>query len=144
MKNQGFSQSDLVISLATLSIIASVAVPSFTQNSRTVSRSDAIETLLEISMQQERFFSQYNHYSCNLVKELNRGSKLSKKGYYTISMDPTSPCPNAKSYTARATVMNSGDRKQNTICHTLSLSNLGIKSAKDTDSNDTTNQCWVN
>ncbi len=146
MKNQGFSLLDLVIAMAIMGILASIAVPSFNQNVRKARRSDALQTLLEISQQQERFFFRNNRYSCDLqaAGELNRGTTQSLEGHYTISMTPVvaSPCPNATTYTITAVAAVGDDQGEDTTCNSMSLSSTGLKSAQDVGANDTTTKCW--
>lgn len=93
----GFTLIELVIVVAVVAILLSIAIPSYLDSVVRSRRSDAMTTLTRYANQQEIFYSNTNSYSTNLGL-----SSSSSEGYYVIS----TPAASATAYTVQATPVN--------------------------------------
>ena len=107
MKNKlkealGFTLVELLIAVAIVGILAAVAYPSYTSSLQKSRRVDAINTLMDLQMQQERYRANNRTYASDLadlsVLE-SGGTYLSVDGYYAITIAGG----DATSYTLTAT-----------------------------------------
>lgn len=99
IRNKGFTLIELMIVVAILGVISSLALPSYTEYMRKAKRSDAKVELLRIAQLQENFFVQNLSYAKSL-KQLgfSVNSVGSAKGLYNISVTSKTPAacdPNA-------------------------------------------------
>lgn len=61
-KNRGFTLLELMIVVAIIGILASIAYPSYIESIRKSNRADAKSTMLQVANQEERFFTENNAY----------------------------------------------------------------------------------
>lgn len=125
----GFTLIELIIVMAVLAILIMVAVPSYRQYVMRVQRSEAINTLLQAAMCQERVYARSGHYdtgSC-LIK--------SKQDRYELSYKP--PNFQGQSYVAVARPL---DAQKADHCGSLSLDQNGNRKIDALDASIT--QCW--
>lgn len=83
---QGFTLIEVIIALAVVALLASIALPSFRDQVVRSNRADAKTTILEVMQQQEAFFTENNSYTLDL-RDLGYGSQNwndSKEGLYQI------------------------------------------------------------
>lgn len=59
---QGFTLIELMITVAVIAILGSLAYPSYQESVRKARRAEGRVTLLEVLQQQERYMTQYNTY----------------------------------------------------------------------------------
>lgn len=97
-KTNGFTLVEVMIVIAIIAIIFSVALPRYTAYTLRVNRTDAFEALNEIRQAQERFAAQNGRFTTDL-RELgyNAITQLSEQGLYDISAqacgaDPIALC----------------------------------------------------
>jgi type IV pilus assembly protein PilE len=83
-RNDGFSLIELMVVLAIMGIIFSVAIPAYQSNIQRGNRGDAIDELHSILAAQERFYADNSRYTTNLsdLGYTNNSVALDK---YTIS-----------------------------------------------------------
>lgn len=62
MRNRGFSLIELMITVAILGIIVSVALPSYTSYVTRGKRTECRTAIMQVMQQQERYFTQQNAY----------------------------------------------------------------------------------
>jgi type IV pilus assembly protein PilE len=124
---RGFTLIELMVVIAILGIIAMIAIPSYNDTVRKGRRSDAKVTLMKLSQNLERCFSENNSYQvasgCT-----NLNNTASEEGYYTITA-----VQNATTFalTAAAT----GGQADDTHCAQFTLNHTGTKGGTNSD-------CW--
>lgn len=74
--DKGFTLIELMITVAIVAILASVAYPSFMEQIVKGKRSECRSGALQVMQQQERYFSQYNTYVAAGVPEEGKTSKV--------------------------------------------------------------------
>jgi len=131
--NKGFTLIELMITVAILGILATVALPQYQDYISRTSRSDATKALQRMADAQEQFVLRNNASSYTTDVSLIGGSQT-EHGYYTLSVVSA----DASTYVLQATAIGS-ERQINDIdgaldCRTLTLSNTMIKTPAG---------CWV-
>lgn len=129
----GFTLIEMLVTMAIVAIIASIALPSYREQVIRTRRSDARQELLRYATAQERFYTNCNRYAATLNGAQNTCSGLgapgetvtSSNGYYQISM-----AGDGTAYTLTATAQNGQD--SDTKCGNLSLTDAGVKGATGT------------
>lgn len=99
---QGWTLAELLISLALVSVLAAVALPTYQQQQRLVRRGDGQAALLQLQMDQARWRSTHDSYA-NSVSELGWAQGLSPQKHYQITVTDAT----AEGYTAQATGLGS-------------------------------------
>jgi type IV pilus assembly protein PilE len=126
-RQNGFTLIELMVVISILGIIAAIAIPSYLETVRKGRRSDAKVTILKISQNLERCFSENNSYQvasgCTNFNNTN-----SDEGYYTITT-----AQNATTFDITATAK--GPQADDTHCATFTLDEAGAKGGTHSD-------CW--
>lgn len=139
MTQQSFNQTgltliELIITIAIIAIISSIALPSYNKQITKSRRSDGRIALQSIALAQERFFTINGHYT-EAINDLDLHSTLSQNkseaGYYQISIKLHSN----NSYTLTATPAIDSAQSQDEFCTSITLTDLGIKGGNG-------KQCW--
>lgn len=89
VKKNGFSLLELIITVAIVGVLASVAYPSFMNSVQKSRRSDATTALLDLQLAQEKYRANNSAYAADLTT-LGWPSSTSREGYYTISISASS------------------------------------------------------
>lgn len=96
MKQDGFSLIELLIVIAIIGILATVAYPSYQESMRKSNRTDGQSALLEAISRMERYFYTNNTYTNDLT-ELGYSAAsnvTTQDGHYEISVSSaTTSCP---------------------------------------------------
>ena len=121
----GFTLVELIVAVAIIAILASIALPSYEDSLQRSRRSEAREALHDFAARQEQFFMDTKTYSTTIAA-LGR-SATTENGYYVISI----PSANALTYTLRATAQ--APQNQDTGCAAMDVTSRGNKSPVD---------CW--
>jgi len=118
MRNQtGFTLLELIIAVAIVGILAAVATPMYSGMVEKSRRSDAITTLLNMSMELEKWRAVNTTYTNNLT---NIGyTSTSPEGYYTLAISNAT----ANTYTITATA--TGAQASDSSCSTIVISQNG-------------------
>ena len=133
----GFSLIELLIVLAISGILASIAYPNYRNYILRAHRIDGQSALLDLACRMETYYSLHGPWRTATIgtgKPTDVLSQhLSPEGWYYLSLlnltDTT--------YTLQATPQN----KQDTLCQSLTLTNLGAKGITGTGIIDIS-QCW--
>jgi len=137
----GFTLIELMIVVVVVAILASIAVPAYQDQIRKARRSDGLQALLKISLEQEKFRANCPEYAHQLAGtrecDTSGGSYIlgvstsSSESYYTLSITQGTPTE----FTARAQAL--GDQQKDdadgTSCSALTLDESG---------NKTPTACW--
>ena len=129
---KGFSLIELMIVVAIIGILASVALPIFTEQVLQSRRSEARAAIEEIRNLENEFFLNYKRYG-NLA-ELNYTS-TTDGGYYNLAISS-----GALEYTASATAI--GRQARDETCAVFQITSIATLVAFDKDGNNTTSDCW--
>lgn len=157
MKSKGFTLIELMVVVAVVAILASIAIPSYRDQIRSGRRGDAQAALMGLAQAMERDFTLKGTYRCA------DSADVSKTDYSTCTDDAnatpgvyatqspidgstkfynlTIVSANATSYVLRATPI--GDQIGNGI---LELTSTGVKGWDrngDGDTSDTGEACWA-
>jgi type IV pilus assembly protein PilE len=131
--NKGFTIIELLIGIVLFGILAAIAIPSMQRYVLKSHRSDGINALNSIQLQQEKYRSTHSNYAT--IGQLPGGSASSPYGYYAIAIVN----PNGTSYTATATAQGSqaNDTQGGTSCAVLTLVVNGLNTTQ------TPQACWT-
>ena len=146
----GFTLIELMVTVAIVSILATIAATSYTSQVMKSRRTDARTALLDLAGREEKLFSTTNQYSSS-PSALGYGTAAnfpipvggSGTNYYSVSLATPDPAqasaPNTFSITATpiAGTQQAGD----TTCTSLSVNQLGQQTATPAANNAT---CWGN
>lgn len=121
--SSGFTLVELMIVVAIVTILAMIAIPSYTSQMRKSRRTEARTALLDLAAREERFFSTNSAYT-NTPASLGYVALPQNVGnnYYQIDV----PAASATAFTATATPIN--DQVNDTSCGTFSIDNTGTQS----------------
>ena len=145
-KQSGFTLLELMIAVAVVGILGTIAVVSYSSQVTKGRRTDARSALLDLAGREEKLFSTTNAYGTTPVS-LGYGTAATPwpipvgSGYYNVSVtapDPSqgaSPLLNTFIITATAVNLQSKD----TQCVTLSVNQLGQQTSTGTGS---VALCW--
>lgn len=133
----GFTLIELVIAVAVVGILASLAYPSFLNQIRKSRRSDAVAALSEVQQAQERWRANNTTYASDaaLTTASPAGlglSSTSKGGYYTLALSSNT----ATGYTLTATAVSGKSQAGDIGC-----ANLTVTVLNGTATNSPTT-CW--
>lgn len=149
----GFTLIELMIVVVIIGVLAMIAYPSYQNWTAQTRRSDAYTSLSQLANDLEKFYSECSAYTTNITSanrsctapagpppgSLGKGAtgNLSPNQYYQMSI-ATAP---AGGYLITATARGLQAEKDAT-CNTFTLSNTGVKAAKNSSNSDTTALCW--
>jgi type IV pilus assembly protein PilE len=130
--SQGFTLIELVIAMAIVGILATIAYASYSTQIQHSRRSDALTSVGSISSSLERCYAQaYAYTGCTNAAA---GIAASQNGYYSIATAVA-----ASTYTVTATPV--GGQAGDTSCAVIAVSNSG-QSAANSQGVDATKTCW--
>lgn len=141
---RGFSLIELLIAMAIVAILASVAVPAYQDSVRKGKRSDGEAALLRIEALQGRYLYEKGSYTSDLT-DLGysaAGNVDSAKGHYKVSVvGPTAACPIANCFVLRATPQ--ANQADDGILELASSGQKRRDKNKDGDTNDAGEDSWL-
>lgn len=118
----GFSLVELMIVIAVVAILGTIAVGSYRSYVIRSNRTDGTMVLLRIQAAEEKYFLQNNVYTTALLADL-KISTTSPNTYYTLSVAAGSSGNIATSYLATATA--TGSQASDSACPTITIDDQG-------------------
>ncbi len=152
---RGFTLVELMVTVLILSILATVAIPSYLNSVRHARRTEAKTAILDIAGREERYFNTNNAYT-NIQANLGYGTSTGAmtnyvvgSGYYQVTVyspatgfNPNGPA--SPSYEIIATPYTAAQQKD-TQCMLFTVDSTGKQTANSSaagNGTDTTSSCW--
>lgn len=141
----GFTLIELMITVAIVGILATIAATLYSLQVQKSRRTDARTAVLDLAGREERFFSVANNYSAvptDVGYPAGPWPQTVGAGYYTISVAVgVGPAPNlTPTFTITATAIN--QQLADTSCASFSIDQLGHQSSLDSGGANSTTTCW--
>jgi len=130
-REAGFTLIELMIVVLVVAILASIAVPMYSQHIRKAHRADAMQRIQQIALAQERFRAEnpgYTNAWANLGGDPDTTSPTGIGGWFDWA-DPTIAAgpPATWSISVTAVGDQAKDKASGTACTTLTLDSAGAK-----------------
>jgi type IV pilus assembly protein PilE len=127
---KGFTLLELMISVAVVGIIASVAYPSYIDNISRANRSEGQRELLRLASLQEQYFTDHREYTTDMTKlGASVDPYITDSGFYSIDASVV-----GVTYTLTASARGT-QATNDSSCLMLSITDTGKKAATSTN-------CW--
>ena len=155
-RHRGFTLVELIVAMVILSILAAIAIPSYSQYVLKSHRTEAKAALMDAASLEERYFSTSNLYTQNPI-QLGYGVAATPvpvgTGYYIISIInafpptvPTAAVPGGTPATFTITAVPAPGSMQvkDTACASFTVDSTGKQTALNSGGIDNTANCWQN
>ena len=130
--HNGFTLLELMITVVILSILATIAYPSYMGQVQKTRRVDGKSAVLEVAMAEEQYYTRNKKYTGSLSL-LSIGSELkagdSKEGYYTLTLVNSDT-----TFSIKATA--TGAQAKDTDCATMTMNQKGEQTSSSSS------ECW--
>lgn len=132
-RKSGFTLIELMIVVAVIGIIASIAYPSYMESVRKSNRAEAKVELMDISQRLQRCYSTYAKFNdlvnCPVYNQLaNGGIETRGAGYYRITIAPLAGGTAETSYELLATAIKAPQTKDlRDGCNEMKLQHTGVQ-----------------
>jgi type IV pilus assembly protein PilE len=139
-RTKGFTLVELMVTVAVVAILASIAIPAYSSFTRQANRTDATKTLQSAAQSLERCYSQrFTYLACNVNGTVvNNGSTITTPNlFYRI----TFAIPDRQDYTLTAVPI-AAPQTGDTQCVQFTLSGAGAQTAQNNLAGNTTRACW--
>lgn len=142
-RQSGVTLMELLTVVIVISVLASLAVPSYRRYLLRAQRSDATTALLRLQTAQEKYFLQYGTYvttTANISTLPPAGlglSAVSERGYYNLAVAAT-----PTGYIFTATPVPGGGQADDTGCVSFTITEAGTKEARNSANAIKTMECF--
>ena len=135
MNARGFTLIELMIVVAVVAILASIAIPAYQDQVRKGRRADAMAQLLTLAQAYERFYTSNNTYAgfWATVPANQRQSPTQGTAFYTLTTNET-----ATTFVLTATPLAAGGQDADR-CGALSINQAGLRTENGPASIE---ECW--
>lgn len=145
----GFTLIELMIAVAIIGILASIAYPSYMSSVQKSKRTGAKIAIMEVAQGQERFFSINMKYAHDLAALNANAITSGNADDYTVTVAGLKSDGNActssdicVTYTVKAIPKTTSPQKNDSSCKEFTLTHTGIQAAEDENGVDTSSTCW--
>jgi type IV pilus assembly protein PilE len=137
-KARGFSLVELMIALVVVSVLASIAYPSYRSYVERARRTDGVALLMDIAARQERFYTDNNTYTTTLTAlGFSSTSPSSSQGHYTAAAAAGPSTSIATSYALTVT-----PAVTDSTCGNLTLDSRGTRGTSVSSDAAVIAKCW--
>ena len=134
----GFTLVELVIAMAVVGILATVAFPSYVNHMNKARRADARVPLLDAINRQEQYLLEHNQFAASMtLLGYSANPVISPEGYYSVAVVNTG-CGTTPCYRFTATPVSGKPQAYDAMCTTISIDSAGSKTATGSAST----KCW--
>ncbi len=135
--NRGFTLVELVVTVAILAVLTTIAMGSYSSSVTKTRRSDAYAVLSAVSQKQEQYYSLNSTYVVALTSlGYAEDTVDSDEGYYLVS---AAACGSGIGSCVTLTAAPMGSQANDTECGSLTLASTGLKGETGTL---TAADCW--
>jgi type IV pilus assembly protein PilE len=139
-RTKGFTLVELMVTVAVVAILASIALPAYSNFTKQANRTDATKTMQLAAQSLERCYSQrFTYLNCNVsgTAVVNGSTVTTPNAFYRI----TFAIPDAQDYTLTAVPI-AAPQTGDTQCVQFTLAGTGTQAAQDNHAGNSTRACW--
>lgn len=142
-KANGFTLVEVMITVAIIAILATLALPSYERYISKSNRVDATTEIMKLAAAQEKYYLQNNRYADEalLAAYINGGTTLeTQSGYYGVAVSAV----DYKEDFVLTLTPPSGTRQfiKDTPCRDIIMDHTGQRTSKNAAGTDSTDECW--